>query len=478
MSQKPAPTGATDTLCASVWVVDPALLKCWWPQIIGCAVAGGVLAGVYLLAASPAYRAEVRVVIQNLGLNADASGNKPTYDKEFLSTQAEVIRSPATLQRSLETLPMHPLDKPKDPPDPIADLAEALQVNLLAGTDIVRITFEHFDPDYAAKRLQSVIESYKQHARSVEQSSTSQSVELLTQRERELQEQLQSLQQRSLSLRTETAAVAAGSAMDDSPMLRELTNRWVTVEAELAAANAKLDGPSGAAALWVDFPAARELADLENQAVAARVDAAKHEQIYGSSHPERIAARNRADDLSREVESRRDQISSGLRAVRDSLGRQRDQLQALIARETERLQSANSARLQQEQLQREMAQLTEIHASTAKALEAIRLADRSLATGRTSMLIDVLDEFTPPREAIWPKPAPLLAAAVLLGLLLGVAMAVVVEARSRTADAAIAAEQRDADCEFIPSESDSDMPSIAAEAAALAAMRSPKVLAP
>ena len=161
-------------------------------------------------------------------------------------------------------------------------------MNLLAGTDIVRVTFEHSDAEYAVQRLKSIIESFKEFARSAEQSVTSQSVDLLSQREQELQEQLQALQQHSLNLRSETAAVPTGPLADDSPMLRELTNRWVAVEAELASANAKLHGPAGSASHLLDFPAARELAELENQAVAARVDAAKTDQIYGPSHPERM----------------------------------------------------------------------------------------------------------------------------------------------------------------------------------------------
>lgn len=478
--QRPAsPVDNAPASRSAAGAIDLALLRRWWRLLGGCAVCGGLLAGLYLLAAAPAYRAEVRVVIQNLGLTADVLGNKPTYDKEFLSTQAEVIRSPAVLQRSLETLPPHPQDKPKDPPNPVADLAEALQISLLAGTDIVRITFEHSDPDYAARRLKSIIDSYKDYARTVEQSSTSQSVALLTRREQELQEQLQSMQQRSLNLRSEAAAVPTGPLADDSPMLRELTNRWVAVEAELASADAKLSGPAGSTAHLLDFPAARELADLENQAVAARVDAARAEQIYGPSHPERIAARRRADDLEREVEVRRGQIASGLRAVRDALGREREQLQALIARETDRLQGANSARLQQEQLQREIGQLTEIHASTAKALEAIRLADRTLATGRTSISIDVLDEFTPPREAVWPKPVPLVSAAVVLGLLLGMAVAIVIETRNRAVPSVDAAPAAGGHIDgFIPADERESVPGIEPLVANAPWNEPPKVLAP
>src|SRR5262249_10769006 len=139
-------------------------------------------------------------------------------------------------------------------------LAEHMQVNLLAGTDIVRTTFEHRDPQYAAQRLKSVIDSYKEHARSVEQSSTSQSVELLTKREQELHGQLQSLQQRSVKLRSEGLGVPAGATTDESPLLKELTNRWIVVESQLAAAEAKVAGGTGYAANLVDSPAARELA--------------------------------------------------------------------------------------------------------------------------------------------------------------------------------------------------------------------------
>lgn len=411
-------------------MIDPAFLARRWRLIAGSAVIAGVLAAIYVAVAPPAYRAEVRVVIQNLGLGAE-SGSKPTYDKEFLSTQAEVIRSPAILQRALQLVPPHASDKPLESAELIENLAERLQVNLLAGTDILRTTFEHRDPQHAAQRLKSVIDSYKEHARSAEQSSTSQTVDLLTQRERELHGQLQTLQQRSVSLRSDVLGVPAGSAAEDSPLLRELTTRWIAVESQLASAESKVAGGTVYAANLVDSPAARELADLENQAIVARLDAAKAQSIYGPAHPELTTTKERAANLTREVGDRRQQALSGLLSIRDALIREREQLQLLIGRETERLQSANDARLEHEQVQAEITRLSEIHSSTAKALEAVRLADRTLAVGRTSILIDVLDEFAVPREAVWPKPAPLIAVAVVLGLLLGSAAALVLETRSR-----------------------------------------------
>jgi len=435
-------------------VVDAALLSRWRGLLIGSALCAGVLAALYVLIAPPAYRAEVRVVIQNLGLGTDA-GSKPTYDKEFLSTQAEVIRSPTILLRALQILPPHPQDRPKDPPDPVADLSEALQVNLLAGTDIVRITFEHSDPQYAADRLKSIIDSFKEHARSVEQTSTSQSVDLLTVRERELQKQLQTLQQRSMSLRSDAAVTTTNVTVDESPLLRELTNRWVAVESGLAAAESKLAGGAGYAANLVDSPASRELAELENQSVAARLDAAKAEKIYGPAHPERISAEQRAINLTREVEGRRTQVLSGLGALRDALSRERDQLQTMMARETERLHGAHSARLEHEQVQAEIGQLSEIHVSTAKALEAVRLADRTLAVGRTSILINVLDEFVAPREVVWPKPIPLISVAVLLGLMSGLGLAVVLESRGNSPTAGVVLPQETVE-EFIPAEPNPD----------------------
>lgn len=412
-------------------IIDPAFIARRWRLIAGSTVIAGLLAAIYVAVASPAYRAEVRVVVQNLGLGAESNG-KPTYDKEFLSTQAEVIRSPAILQRALQMVPPHPSDKPLESAGLIEDLAERLQVNLLAGTDIVRTTFEHRDPQHAAQRLKSVIDSYKEHARSVEQSSTSQSVDLLTQREQELHDQLQTLQQRSVNLRSDALGVPAGSTVEDSPLLKELTNRWIVVESQLAAAESKVAGGTVYAANLVDSPAARELADLENQAVVARLDAAKAERIYGPAHPELTSTKERAVNLTREVGDRRQQALTGLLSIRDALIRERGQLQSLIGRETERLQSANDARLEHEQVQAEITRLSEIHSSTAKALEAVRLTDRTLAVGRTSILIDVLDEFAVPREAVWPKPVPLIAVAVVLGLLLGAAVALVLETRGRS----------------------------------------------
>ncbi|MFG0332349.1 MAG: Wzz/FepE/Etk N-terminal domain-containing protein, partial [Maioricimonas sp. JB049] len=190
-------------------VVDVQTILGYWRTIL-CATGVAVALGVaYLAVAERTYEAEVRVVVQNLGLGLDGKGASKTYDKEFLSTQAEVIRSPMTIGRALEFVP--PATPPAPDDDPVEDVLDELRVIPLAATDIVRVTYRHNDPQQATRRLESILASYQEHLRNVEQTTASESVALVARRESELSGQLDALQKRLAAVRAGHALGAVGS---------------------------------------------------------------------------------------------------------------------------------------------------------------------------------------------------------------------------------------------------------------------------
>lgn len=421
-------------------VIDIQLLKKWWILVCSGAVAAGLLAVGYCAFIPPSYEADVRVIVQNNGLGIEGAGDKPVYDKEFLSTQAEIIRSPATISRSLSDLPPARADKIEVDDDPVSLISENLRVNLLAGTDIVRLTFTHSDPEYAVARLRSIVKSYQNHVRSTEQSSASQAVELLTEREAELAAQLRELQQQLLSGRTTAKHRVAGETANESPLLKELTDRWVDVEAELVSVESALqawrDGSTPPES--VSHVDSREVTALENELFDARAELESMLIVLGPAHPLRMGAKRRVAVLESEVSLRRQRMRSDLVRTLQQLKTENRSLMKMMVEENERLTQAGTIRIQEERLQSEISHLAEIHQSTIAALESVQLADRTLSGGRSSILVDVIDDFTVPQMPVWPRPKPLIAISVMLGALAGLAIAVFVESRQRFLAAAVA----------------------------------------
>ena len=408
-------------------LIDIQLLKKSWLAILVTGIGAAALAFTYVKVTPPAYEAEVRVVIQNKGLGVEGAGDKPTYDKEFLSTQAEIIRSPATISRSLQELPPHPADAVGENTDSVALISEMLRVNLLAGTDIVRLTFTHTNPEYAVSRLKSIIDSYQSHISSAEQVSASLTAELLQARETELAKQVNALQLELQNSRSKSMRFTSGTSANDSPMLKELTNRWVKVQADIAQIDSMLQSTRDAEHRIgiLDDMNNREMQQLEKDLLEARSEAGAAKQSFGPVHPERIAAEQRVSLLEETIQLRQRDAHANLTRQSQQLHRENASLNQIISEESERLKQAGTAQIEEERLQAEIEQLADLHRSTAAALESVKLATRTLSEGRSSILIDVIDEFTTPQMPVWPKPAPLIAIAAMLGALLGLAVCVV-----------------------------------------------------
>jgi uncharacterized protein involved in exopolysaccharide biosynthesis len=378
------------------------------------------LALLYVAVSKPVYEASTRLVIRQVPPGYDAEATPRTSDKVFLATQAEVLGSPRTIGRALELLPFPEELEPDD--DPVHLVAEDLRVNPLVSTDVVRVAFQHHDPRHAVDRLQSLIDSYREQLHAAERTSASESLKLLTQREAELAGQVQELQARLQAVHDQQPLGTAGDGFEDSPLLRELSARWAATQSNRARLNAVLNNLDADAPKFntsdFDLETLRELSELQTERVRARAARDEARAVYGPSHPERLRAEQRAEATDRELQATRQELQSEYQRLALRTEAELQELATLMEQERDRLRSAGAARLEEERLRFEIAQLSELHGASAATLETVRLADRSLAEGRGLVQVEVLDQFEPPTDPIWPLPLPLVAVSTLLGGLL------------------------------------------------------------
>ncbi|QDU40124.1 Chain length determinant protein [Maioricimonas rarisocia] len=413
-------------------VVDVRTILSHWRTILCATGVAVALGAAYLTVAERIYEAEVRVVVQNLGLGLDGKGATKTYDKEFLSTQAEVIRSPLTIGRALELVP--PATPPEPDDDPVEDVLDELRVIPLAATDIVRVTFRHNDPQQATRRLESILASYQEHLRDVEQTTASESVELVARRESELSEQLDNMQTQLAAVRAGYSLGGAGTDVRqrEDAVLRDLTDQWAAARArriqlESVADSAESERGVSVPEAAVDSSLYREMLQVSGELREARAALEESKRILGPKHRERIALEQRIASLEQELESVREQVRIDAGRQLAAVRSQEQALQTLIAEERTRLQELETGLLEEQQLLTEIERVGELHASTLATRESLELADRALARGRASVFVQVLDDYVVPQEPIWPLPGPLLVVCGALGMLLSLTWVVIRE---------------------------------------------------
>lgn len=408
-------------------IVDVAFLGRWWLLIIlGSAGAAGATYA-YLQVEVPIYESQARIVIQDIGLAIAETRSPKAYDREFLSTQTEIIRSPTIISMSLESLPLTDEERLEAGQYPVAYINEDLRATPVASTDIVTVVYQHRDAARSTERLKSIIENYREHLRTSERESAARSVGLLTQQKEDLANQLRILQDQMVAARRKSSDSVAGETANESPLLRELTTRWVAVEALLVKVEADLNSEtivSDSIPSSLPDELGREIVSMAQNLADARADSAQAENIYGESHPLLRTAREKVRTLELQYETLFGKMKSILESERIRLRNEKDSLKKLIVTENERLAIANVSKLEETRLQSEIDRVSELYATTAESLETVRLADRSLSSGRSSITVEVLDDYAIPLEPIWPKPIPLLGLGTILGGLISLIFAV------------------------------------------------------
>lgn len=142
-----------------------------WPAVIGrrrgylyaaLIVALGV--GVaYLKVAQPVYEIRARLLVQKQGVTLDASRAADAVDKDFLATQAQILRSPVIVRDAMAAVPPSYLDTTTT--DPLTVLLESLSVDPVLGTNVLNVRLRYPDGEQGIHMVDAIIHRYREYTR-------------------------------------------------------------------------------------------------------------------------------------------------------------------------------------------------------------------------------------------------------------------------------------------------------------------------
>jgi len=172
----------------------------------GVAIAITTVIWGWTLTRTPIYRGEFRVLVEPVA-NADPSrallqdgplSLSPNFD---YSTQIEVLRSPALLTPIAEQL------RQIDPDFRYGRLAESLQVTRLRDTKVLSVSYEDRNPEAIQRVLDEVSDSFLNYSFQQRQLNLQQGIQFVEGQLPELQERVDSLQQRLEQFRQEYSLI-------------------------------------------------------------------------------------------------------------------------------------------------------------------------------------------------------------------------------------------------------------------------------
>lgn len=382
-----------------------ALVRMIWRRkiLLACCVLAAVAGGAgYLSWAQPLYEVEARILVERGEENPtgeNRSGSRESeQDKNFLATQAEILRSPAVLGRAIET---HALSAPGGiDADPLSSIAESLAVSPVLGANVLRIAFRGPDAAEAVRTVNGLIESYRDYTLETQRSTHTDALRRLAGSEESLRQELQTLEHDyQVQRREEAARGTAQAGLTDGPERGlaasdpsdQLPAKLVTlVSRETAKEAAALPADSQIAPGDVGEPAppgSWSTATIQEELSRAEVRLMELSQSFGPKHPDVVAVK--------------EQIVAWKRLLRESLE----------AAAIQRVKAAHEVVLLQ--------------------LQESRLVEAAMADGRSDVVVRQLEPPQAPSAPVWPPKNLLLAVCAAVGLLGGLGMVWLLEGVAR-----------------------------------------------
>jgi capsular exopolysaccharide synthesis family protein len=147
------------------------ILKRWWMPAFSVFVATVMLSAISTKFMKPSYEAEGKLLFKIPSFKVAGTSISPSFseggdsgdlkplvaNQNPISTQMEVITSPALLQRTIDKLKLK--DREGQPLE-VQALQKSINLKIIGGTDVLRITYSSRDPEEASAVINSIMGFY------------------------------------------------------------------------------------------------------------------------------------------------------------------------------------------------------------------------------------------------------------------------------------------------------------------------------
>ena len=433
------------------------LLKRKW-LIIGFTAALIVTVGVGTFFQPRVYEAKVTVLTGREGphlLTFDPIPGDRLGQRDYLKTQAAILTSRSLLQGAVKRLMKEGFYghvSPDEVETSSSNLARELQlrtrVQTADDTQLVTVSVDGSVPDRSARIANAIADEYVESNQESKVAMADQAVAWLTSKLAEQRSKLTAAEEDLRAYKEKEKIIAPEDADPFSTLnLSRLNDDYLTthlqrVEKQTRLATMKRNrharsaqGQSSTAGS-LDAEVQRKVREsLEADYVQAQVDLRNLSQRYGPEHPDIITLKGKVARIEKELETL-ERPASPSEAAPQATETQISDLQAEVTtleqKESALAQALNVQKVQARNLSRTgvgyslRKQAVDLNKQTYNDL-LTRLNEAQLSGQIKITAVQVLDRAEPPRSPIEPQPARNLLVATLLGLVLGVGLATLLE---------------------------------------------------
>lgn len=425
-------------------------------QLVGATVLGCIIvAMLYLLCAKKVYEATARVLIeQNAPKVYSENGGYLAQSESFMQSQADTFTSARVLNRALQAVDYRSMRTfAKVSGDPVSWVRDGgFNVDVGRKSDVLSVSMQSPYPQEAIAFINAVVQSYVAEQSQQKQSTGGEMLRVLLKEKGNLQAEHDRISKSILELTQRTGVLSFGTDRSNTHMERmaQLSDALTAAEGASMAIRAERDSikdalatpeAMSAFALSQQFKGRdfgdREYDDLRSQLMQTVLSLSTSEVVLGRNN-ERVRL------LRSGMENLKQQIANKERAIYEAqLTSLNTQLVAAEGKEKQLRAALTAQHDLALGLTPDAAKYAKLEGELARVERQAELLDGRIAEVNVNNVdapplnIQVLDPASVGDDPIKPKKSLVLAAAMMVGLVLGIGMAMFSEwkdARLRTPD--------------------------------------------
>ncbi|OGL02459.1 MAG: hypothetical protein A3E31_15265 [Candidatus Rokubacteria bacterium RIFCSPHIGHO2_12_FULL_73_22] len=382
---------------------------------------------------TPVFQASATILIEPepprvLNIQEVSPIGSPTQD--YYRTQYELITSRPIVEKVIETLGLTKrMPALASALDPARAFLGATTIEPKRNTRLVLVKFEHPDPALAAEVANALARQYARHNVEIKLKSAREALTWLTEQMTSLKAKVQ---ESSVALQNyrvkagimgleEQRKITAQKIMDFNKAYLEAQAQRLTIEAKLGELGRIVSHPGGAQTIFTvaDNPLIQK---LKGEASDLEVQRSKLLKVYKDKHPEVLKVQAQLDQVGTRIDA---ELKTMLRAVQTEyrVARAReDTLLGNVNRLRQEGQDLSEKEIQYMNLQRDSDSNQQLYEAVLK-----RLKETGVTGGLDTNNVSVVEEATVPRTPVKPRKAINLIVSVLVGLFVGVGVALTIE---------------------------------------------------
>ncbi len=362
----------------------------------------------------------------------------PAYlAQSYMSTQVDILGSPATLRAAVERLgwaqdPKWTASYDSSTGASLEDylaneMNKRLTIRSSRDSRLVDVSFEAESPTEAARVANTIAEVYLESQINARREPTQRRAGEYSQQIEALREEVEAAERALSEFRQKHGLIDLDRRADaESTRLEELTRRLVEAEAARHAAEIRATVDAGGIGGERDILDSNYIQGLKSELAALETRRAEMREVLGSRHPDLIALDEQIQELRRRIDGEVRQVAGAVDTAAERARRQEQALRQAVEAQRARVMEARRLSDEASTLVRRLESAEKIYNSALERYDDVLLGSRSQYTNVT-----IVNRASPPLLHSSPKTRINAILALFAGGFLGLSIASILELRDR-----------------------------------------------